>query len=80
MHVEASDTSLSSILPSLVAKVAEQAPSLVVIRSRILIKHPLHILPLSLSPHQPLKLGVLLLSLDPKVPGLAILTLSSLDG
>merc|ERR1719458_1948985 len=27
MHVEASDTSLSSILPSLVAKVAEQAPS-----------------------------------------------------
>lgn len=40
MHVEASDTSLSSILPSLVAKVAEQAPSLVVIRSPILIKHP----------------------------------------
>ena len=39
MHVEASDTSLSSILPSLVAKVAEQAPSLVVIRSLILIKN-----------------------------------------
>ena len=38
MHIESSNTSLSSFLSSLVIKVAEQAPSLVVVRSLILIK------------------------------------------
>ena len=81
MHIHSSDNSLSSILPELVAKVAEQAPSLVVIRSPILIRHPpAYSTSLPFPPHQPLKLGVLPLSLGLKMPGQAIPTLSSLDG
>lgn len=39
MHIDSSGTSLSSILPPMVAKVAEQAPSLVAIRSLILMEN-----------------------------------------